>query len=190
MTVLDLPRPRAADGSGTAVRHRRLARPERPAAALVLLGLVAVVLVAPRLDVPPAVHDVALFLHLAALVLGLGAVLTADVAGLGWMLRRRSLASLLEVTEAVHTPIWLGLGGLVATGALLSPDPSAPLTALKLILVAALTVNGARAGALGRRLRAADPSPQLRLLLAGAATAGVSQACWWGATVIGYLNAR
>lgn len=133
-------------------------------------------------------HSAALFVHLASLVLGFGAVLSADYHGLLWATGRCTLAEAVGATARLHVPIWAGLGGLVVSGMMLHPDIHAPLTLTKLGLVAVLTVNGLQAGLLGRRLGEAVAPVGRRLLLWGGVTALVSQVCWWGAVVIGFLN--
>jgi hypothetical protein len=160
--------------------------------ALVTTTCCVLVAVPPELALPAHLHDVVLLGHLAALALGLGAVLAIDWHGLLWLLRRIELAELLTVTSRLTTPVWLGLTGLVASGALLSPDTDSPLTRLKLVLVALVTVNGLHAGALHGALQRAGASgaPLPRgLLLRGLAAGAVSQLGWWGATAIGMLNA-
>ncbi|ATZ24787.1 hypothetical protein SLAV_14665 [Streptomyces lavendulae subsp. lavendulae] len=133
-------------------------------------------------------HSAVLFAHLASLVLGFGAVLSADYYGLLWATGRCTLAEVIGATARLHVPIWAGLGGLVASGMMLHPDVHSPLTLTKLGLVAALTLNGLQAGLLGRRMEEASQPVGGRLLLWGGATALVSQACWWGSVVIGFLN--
>ncbi|GAA0306364.1 hypothetical protein GCM10010302_51300 [Streptomyces polychromogenes] len=135
-----------------------------------------------------AMHSAALFAHLASLVLGFGAVLSADYYGLLWVTGRCTLDEVVAATGRLHVPIWAGLGGLVVSGLMLHPDVDSPLTLTKLGLVAALTVNGLQAGLLGRRLAAVDGETGRGLLLWGGVTALVSQGCWWGAVVIGFLN--
>src|SRR3712207_3388531 len=117
-------------------RHRRHATPYL-LATLVLVAWATVVLSAPHLQVGAGLHRLALFAHLAALVLGFGAVLTLDWFGLLWMLGRENLTTLVRVAQVAHTPIWIGLAGLTLSGALLSPDTSAPLTVVKLLAVLA-----------------------------------------------------
>jgi hypothetical protein len=153
-------------------------------------GVTVAVAVALHLDVPDAVHELALFGHLAALVVGFGAVLAVDWVGLQWLRRRARIVDVLATASTLTVPIWLGLTGLIATGALLSPEPASPRTLTKLLLVAVAGVNGAYAHRLHPRLARAGEAPPLALLLRGVASTTVSQLCWWGATIIGFLNAR
>ncbi|MBT2468810.1 hypothetical protein J7E97_13230 [Streptomyces sp. ISL-66] len=132
-------------------------------------------------------HTAALFAHLASLVVGFGAVLSADYYGLLWAMRRCALAEVVSATSRLHIPIWAGLGGLVVSGLMLHPDLDSPLTLVKLGLVGLLTLNGLQAGLLGHRLSTA-PAITPRLLAWAAATAVISQLCWWGAVTIGFLN--
>ncbi len=135
-----------------------------------------------------SLHTVALFAHLASLVLGFGAVLSADYYGMLWATRRCSFEEVLAATSRLHVPIWAGLGGLVASGMMLHPDLGSTVTLVKLGLVLALTLNGLQAGLLGRRLEAAGGAVGRGKLVWGGATALISQACWWGALAIGFLN--
>ncbi|WP_216373029.1 hypothetical protein [Streptomyces tailanensis] len=159
------------------------------AALMACLSLVACAWISQHLRVDASLHTAALFVHLASLVLGFGAVLVADYYGLLWMTRRCTLHDALAGTARLHVPIWAGLAGLVVSGVMLSPDLASTITRTKLALVLALTLNGLQAGLLNRRMaqHASTPLPE-RLLVWGATTALVSQVCWWGATVIGFLN--
>ncbi|MCX5194732.1 hypothetical protein OOK31_12630 [Streptomyces sp. NBC_00249] len=157
-------------------------------ALIALLALAAGVWCSLHMQADETMHTVALFAHLASLVLGFGAVLSADYYGLLWATGRCTLTEVLGATSRLHVPIWAGLGGLVFSGLMLHPDVTSPLTLTKLALVAVLTVNGLQAGLLGRRLEAATDPVSPRLLLWGGVTALVSQACWWGSVVIGFLN--
>lgn len=142
-----------------------------------------------HLHADPLLHKVALFAHLATLILGFGAVLVVDYYGLLWLLGRRSLPDTLQGAAPLHVPVWLGVGGLLLTGMLLHPDPDAPLTQVKLLLVLVIALNGVHATALHHRL--ADlkhQSPTTGLLVRGGASAVVSQISWWGAVVIGFIN--
>ncbi|MFF3059917.1 hypothetical protein [Streptomyces sp. NPDC057909] len=145
-----------------------------------------------HLHADPALHTAALFVHLASLVLGFGAVLVADYHGLLWISGRCTLNDALGSTTRLHVPIWTGLAGLVVSGVMLHPDLTSALTRTKLALVLVLTLNGLQAGLLNRRTaqRASSTPLTPRLLAWGAATALVSQICWWGAVVIGFRNSQ
>ncbi|MFG2982098.1 hypothetical protein ACGFYQ_12705 [Streptomyces sp. NPDC048258] len=154
-------------------------------------GWGASIWVALHLRADAALHTVALFVHLASLVIGFGAVLVIDYYGVLWLSGRKSLRDVVEYAAPLHLPVWAGLAGLIASGAFLHPDLSSPLTCVKLGLVLLLALNGVQAGVLHRRLAALDGRPATRaLLMRGAATATVSQAAWWGAVAIGFLNSR
>ncbi|MFE2286101.1 hypothetical protein ACFXDJ_18260 [Streptomyces sp. NPDC059443] len=140
-----------------------------------------------HVNTDPTLHKAALFAHLASLVVGFGAVLSADYYGLLWATGRCTLAEVVGATSRLHIPIWAGLGGLVVSGMMLQPDLDSPLTLAKLALVSLLTLNGLQAGLLGRRLNT-TPTITPHLLLWGGATAVISQVCWWGAVTIGFLN--
>lgn len=144
-----------------------------------------------HLRVDATLHTVALFLHLASLVLGFGAVLAADYNALLYLTGRCTLQDALSSTARLHIPIWTGLAGLVASGVMLQPDLGSVPTRIKLGLVLILTVNGLQAGLLNRRLTQQDTTPPARrLMIWGASTALVSQTCWWGAVLIGFRNSQ
>ena len=182
----------AQDSIGTG-RHR--AYPAGRAAmvvsaAAITAAWIAVTLTAPHLKVSTSVRDVALFVHLAGLVLGFGAVLTVDWFGLLWALRLRPLTALLQVAGGVHVLIWAGLATLMASGLLLHPDTSVARVQVKLVAVLVVAVNGLLAGRLHRRMsRAVTDQPSTTLLVAGGVLTLISQAGWWTATLIGFLSA-
>jgi hypothetical protein len=142
-----------------------------------------------HLTVDAPLHTAALFVHLASLVLGFGAVLSADYSALVWLTGRSTLREMLNTANRLHVPIWTGLAGLVASGAMLHPDLDSTLTRIKLAMVLVLSLNGLQAGLLTKRMARQGPDrlPR-RLLTRAAATALVSQVCWWGAVVIGFHN--
>lgn len=135
----------------------------------------------------PVLYEVALFVHLGCLVLGFGAVLTVDWVALQWARGQRNLADVLHAADQVHLPIWLGYAGLVLSGVLLAPDLTSPVTQLKLSLVVVIGWNGLAASWLQRHLR---ERPRGLALGASLLCASVSQCAWWGAAVIGFVNAR
>ncbi|MFH8787550.1 hypothetical protein [Streptomyces roseoverticillatus] len=198
-SVSFLPGARPAPGWARSARH---ARPVglydswwtvAGAALVVCAAWGAAVWVSGHLRVDASLHTVALFVHLATLALGFGAVLVADYYGLLWLTGRMSLRDALDGAGRLHTPVWAGLTGLVGSGILLHPDTSSTLTRVKLAMVLALSLNGLQAGLLNRRMAAArrpGARPPRRFLAWGAATALVSQACWWGAVIIGFRNSQ
>ncbi|MFI5689561.1 hypothetical protein [Streptomyces sp. NPDC051636] len=174
-------------------------RPGRPlhgwtliaADVLISLAWAGSVWAASQVEAGSAVHMVALFLHLGALVIGLGSVLTIDYYGMLWLLGRRSLRQALEFAGPLHVPIWTGLAGLVLSGIALDPDPRAPLTRVKLVLVLLIALNGVHAQALHRTLVGRGGArPPRRLLVRGVISAVLSQLGWWGAVTIGFLNSQ
>ncbi|MCG6496783.1 hypothetical protein [Kitasatospora sp. A2-31] len=177
----------AADLSEDARRRLRLVG----AVAAVLVVWAASAWTAAHLHADPALHTVALFLHLAALVVGFGAVLAIDYYGLLWMLGRRTLRQVVGFTAPLHVPVWGGLTGLVLSGVLLEPQLSSGLTRVKLGLVLLIALNGVYASTLHRRLEGYEGiRPPARLLARGAVSATVSQAGWWGAVLIGFYNTQ
>lgn len=169
-------------------------RPGRAAlvvsAAAITAVWIAVTLAAPHLRVSTSVRDVALFIHLAGVVLGFGAVLTVDWFGLLWALRLRPMTALLQVAGGVHIPIWVGLATLMGSGLLLHPDTSVIRVKVKLVAVLVVAVNGLLAGRLhGRMSRVDRDQPSTTLLMAGGVLTLISQAGWWTATLIGFLSA-
>ncbi|WP_424888238.1 hypothetical protein [Streptomyces sp. XH2] len=163
------------------------------AALVVCAAWGAAVWVSGHLRVDASLHTAALFVHLATLALGFGAVLVADYYGMLWLTGRMSLMDTLDSAGRLHTPIWAGLAGLVGSGVLLHPDTSSTPTRIKLVMVLALSLNGLQAGLLNRRMAAArrpGGQPPRRFLAWGAGTALVSQACWWGAVIIGFRNSQ
>jgi hypothetical protein len=156
------------------------------AAAIIVLG--AAIWLSTRLHPSPAVHSVALFAHLASLILGFGAIMVADYFFVLWVLRRTTFREAVANTSRLHVLVWTGLVGLVTSGVLLQPNLASGTTILKLGFVAALTLNGLQAMALGRRMSTLDGNPPVTLLLWGGLTSAISQICWWGAIIIGFLN--
>lgn len=137
----------------------------------------------------PALRDAALFLHLASLVAGMGAVLTLDWFALRWLLGHHELGDVMRLSGGVHTLVWIGLAGLTVSGAFLEPDLSGQWTRIKLAAVLVVALNGLHAHALQHTLERAERVTALLVLRAGL-VAGLSQAGWWTAVVIGYLNSR
>lgn len=180
----------AIDPASRRFRHRRRLAIVMPVAALAALWA-AMFLTVPLVQVDADLRTVALFAHLAALVLGFGGVLTLDWFGLMWMLRRQTLTALVRVAQVVQTPIWLGLAGLTLSGMFLSPNTAEPLVVVKLLAVLVVALNGLAAARVHERLLAlGERAPTPTLLVASLLVAGVSQAGWWTATLVGFLSTQ
>lgn len=139
----------------------------------------------------PAVHDAALFVHLACLVVGFGAVLAVDWVALLWIRHRRTFDDVLAAAHNAHTLVWAGYAGLVTSGVFLEPDLGSVATRVKIALVFLIGWNGSLAVAIHRHLESAGGhSPRGPLMLMSSLAALLSQAGWWGATVVGFVNAH
>ncbi|MEU8408080.1 hypothetical protein AB0C19_17990 [Micromonospora sp. NPDC048842] len=172
--------------------HRRAAGRATTVAAVltVSLGWLIAILVAPHVTLSPGARMVALFCHLTCLVVGFGAVLTVDWFSLRWLLRREPLGTVLTAARGAHLLIWLGLVGLLASGAALGPDTSSGLVWVKLLAVLVVGINGLFLGRVRDRLVAVQGRPPWSALLPGVAAATISQLAWWTATVVGFWNAN
>ncbi|KGN30412.1 hypothetical protein N802_07140 [Knoellia sinensis KCTC 19936] len=94
--------------------------------AAALAGVVAAVAwMGPHVHADATLHKVALFVHLASLVLGFGAVLAVDWTGARRLLGHHGLTDVIDVASRVNAAIWVGYAGLVASGAFLVAAGSA-----------------------------------------------------------------
>ncbi len=127
------------------------------------------------------------FVHIAGLVGGGGAAITADRATL--RATRRGLAitrQQLAVIHATHRIVVLGLAGVIVSGVLLFAADTdtyavSKLFWLKMGIVAALMVNGAILVRIGRG--SSEPDDRTRITLRR--TAAVSLALWLLTTLAG-----
>lgn len=158
------------------------------AAAAIILAAAPPALWASQVVHPaPLVHDVALFVHLSALILGFGGVLSVDWVAALYMLGKRNFLEMVRAADNAAVPIWVGYAGLVLSGVVLEPHLNSPFTIAKLALVLVIGLNGVVAlGAQRALAREAD----LRWMAIGGSAAVISQLGWWGATIIGFINAH
>ncbi|MEU7585608.1 hypothetical protein AB0A95_04830 [Micromonospora sp. NPDC049230] len=172
--------------------HRRAAGRAAVTASIltVSVGWLLAILAAPHVTLSPGWRMVALFCHLTCLVVGFGAVLTVDWFSLRWLLRREPLGTVLTAARGAHLLIWLGLVGLLASGAALGPDTSSGLVWVKLLAVLLVGVNGLFLGRVRERLVAVRGRPPWSALLPGVAATTLSQLSWWTATLVGFWNAN
>ncbi|MGR0218581.1 hypothetical protein [Agromyces sp. ZXT2-6] len=145
------------------------------------------------LSPPEWLRTPTLFLHLASLVVGLGAVLMIEWHGLLWATGWSTAREVRQADRTLIVPVWLGLAGLFATGALLQPDLGQPLTVVKLGAVLVLALNGVAltrwTADLARMPAKAHFGALPRAARVGYVVSGVvSQLAWWTAVLIGMLN--
>ncbi len=174
-------------------RYRR-ARHRRAAAYwCVLLAMYVSLSLGLALEPPEWVHYGALFVHLGSVIVGLGAAVLLEFSGLLWVRGRATLDDLRRVERTVTGLAWLGIAGLLASGAFLEPDLADPLTDLKMLAVLLVAMNGVAMSKLTAELtRLPGHVPFSRLPARMRAwcvwSAVVSQAGWWTAVVIGMLS--
>lgn len=174
-------------------RHRR-ARHRRAAGYWgVLIAMYVSLAFGATLRPPEWLHYGALFAHLASVIVGLGAAVLLELQGLLWARGRAALSDLRRTERAVTPLAWLGIAGLLASGAFLEPDLADPLTALKMLAVLVAAMNGVAMTRLTRELErlpgtVAFPRLPRRFQLWCIWSALISQAAWWTAVIIGMLN--
>lgn len=193
-----LPRPALRPLSDRARRERlevlRAARHRRALGyAAVMIGMWLSLWVGTSVQVREMLHLPFLFVHLASVIAGLGATVVLDAKAVQWVLGRATLSDVHRIEQAVTPLAWLGVTGLLFSGAFLSPDLGDPLTALKMVAVFVAAMNGV---AIGKLTDALDRMPagtpfrrtptRLKLWCTGSAT--VSQLAWWCAVVLGMMN--
>lgn len=169
-------------------RRRRMVAYALVAAAWALAAWAGTVL-AP----PDWLHGVALFAHLASLVVGLGAVLMIEWHALLWATGWSNVRELRQADRTMILPVWVGLGGLLVSGALLEPDPAQPATLVKLGAVLVLSLNGVALTKWTSDLARLPPTARFHSLPSGVrvgfvTSAVISQLAWWTAVIIGLMN--
>lgn len=130
-------------------------------------------------------------LHLIVLSITAIFILIADHDGFNYMRGKVATLSPKRV-QFLHYAVWIGLVCMILTGALLLRDETdvleEPVFYVKMLMVAALLVNGFFIGSLSK-LSTLHPFAELTqkqkntLLISGA----VSGLCWVGAATIGYF---
>lgn len=174
-------------------KQRRRQRRRAVAYAVVTAAWAASIWLSTLLAAPAWLHIAALVVHLASLIVGLGAVLMVEWYGLLWATEWRGVRDLRQVDITLRLPIWAGLVGLLASGALLQPDLDSPATVVKLVAVLVVALNGVALTQWSTRLAGLPPKMRFRTLPRKArvrfvASAVVSQLAWWTAVIIGMLN--
>lgn len=174
-------------------KHRRRLRRRLVAYAGVAVAWAASIWISTLLAPPDWLHTLALFAHLASLIVGLGAVLMIEWHALLWATGWSSVRELRQADKTLIIPIWAGLVGLLVTGALLQPQLDDPLTLVKLGAVLLLSLNGVAITRWTADLGRMPPATRFRALprlvrVRFVASAVFSQVAWWTAVFIGMLN--
>ena len=159
----------------------------------VIFGLSGSLALGAALTPPVWLHLLALFVHLASIIIGLGAVVLLEFMGVLWIRRRAELGDLRRIERPVTTFAWLGIAGLLGSGVFLHPNLGDPLTIVKMGAVLVVAMNGvaltrltAELGRLPARTPFTALPPSIKLWCAWSAV--VSQAAWWTAVWVGMLN--
>ncbi|MFM2339428.1 MAG: hypothetical protein RLZZ360_64 [Candidatus Parcubacteria bacterium] len=128
--------------------------------------------------------------HLASLAIVALVIIIADHDGYLYMRGKKAVLNATKV-KRLHQLAWVGLAGMIVTGIMLvRQNPlvlEEPTFAVKMLMVAALLVNGFVIGRLSA-LSTTTPftsltkGQKLSLLVSGA----VSVSCWLGAAFIGF----
>ncbi|CAI3794375.1 hypothetical protein NKCBBBOE_01044 [Pseudarthrobacter sp. MM222] len=171
----------------------------RPGVLMPVLSLAATaawgasVAVGSALTFDPGVHRLALAAHVLAMVLAFGSVIVVDWVGFLWLIGKRRLHDTSRLESAAAPLIWIGLAGLLFTGAFIHPDITSSATQLKMCCVLGLMLNGISLIPVMRRLHALPDGTNFkevcgnlraRLLVALV----LSQAFWWTAIIVGFAN--
>lgn len=180
-------------------RHRESERSTRR----LVIGLSAAAAAAWLLSVTmsTAVHvsgyayNLAVVVHVLFLVVAFGAIILVDWHGFLWLVGRRRLAEIIRLDGAATPLIWGGLAGMLGTGVFLNPHLNNPMTDVKLAAVLVLSLNGIMLIPLMRRLAHLAPDAAFQDLTVGQRVhlllcLVISQACWWTAIIIGFINAQ
>jgi hypothetical protein len=159
-------------------------------AGLFVVIIIMIILVSTRIHPAHLLHEVALFGHLAALVVGFGAVLAVDWFGLLFLARRMTMGAVLLQAHRMTPMIWLGLLGLTLSGAFLEPDVGSALVIVKMLCVIGVSVVGVLTLATKRQMVRRLSTLPRGLMLRGMILASASQALWWTAVIIGFRSAQ
>lgn len=133
-----------------------------------------------------------LFIHLASLLVGFGAVIVIDTFGLLWMLGKKTLVDVNKVANVTQVLIWIGWTGLVLSGSglLYNKGFIDNLTWIKLFLVAMVGVNGVFLHTIKKQMDKLGAITELPrpLFFKISLASTISQIGWWGAILIGFVH--
>ena len=111
-------------------------------------------------------------------IIGYGAVVAIDTAGLFWILKKRSMDFVYNMTGITQPLIWIGWIGI--TGGMLGSlafTPLTPLITYQLILLGILGLNGIYLQTTKKKLNLTNPNQKLPIFSIFLATL-ISQTSW------------
>ncbi len=111
-------------------------------------------------------------------IIGYGAVVTIDTAGIFWILKKRSMDFVYSMTGITQPLIWLGWSGIVVSLlGTLSFSPLTPLITHQFILLGILGLNGIYLQVTKKKLNLTDRNQKLPIFSIFLATL-ISQTSW------------
>lgn len=137
-------------------------------------------------------NHILLFVHLVFLVLGFGSVLVIDTFGFLWLIKKIKLSFVNQVANITQPLIWIGWIGLVLTGIplILIKGGVSGLSTLKIFAVLMVGLNGIFLHSIKKSMDGIPDDSIMPNLVKFRITLAtlISQAGWWTAIVIGFLN--
>ncbi len=138
------------------------------------------------------INHIVLFVHFVSLIVGFGSVIVIDTFGLLWLLKKVKLTFVNQVANVTQPLIWIGWTLLVLTGIplILMKGSVSGLSTLKIFAVLVVGLNGVYLHIIKKSMGEVTDETVLpnlakfRITLAST----ISQAGWWTAIVIGFLN--
>lgn len=111
-------------------------------------------------------------------IVGYGAVVTIDTAGLFWILKKRSMDFVYSMTGITQPLIWLGWSGItVGIIGLISTTEPSPFLYYQLVILGILGLNGIFLQTIKKRMNLTNPNQKLPIFSIFLATL-ISQTSW------------
>ncbi|KND49121.1 MAG: hypothetical protein AB198_02525, partial [Parcubacteria bacterium C7867-003] len=137
-------------------------------------------------------NHIILFIHLISLVVGFGAVIVIDTFGFLWLLKKVKLSFVNQVANITQPLIWIGWTGLVLTGTplILMKGEVSGLSTLKIFAVLMVGLNGLFLHFIKKSMSGVNDESVMPNIVKFRITLAtfISQAGWWTAIIIGFLN--
>lgn len=121
-------------------------------------------------------------------IIGYGAVVAIDTAGLFWILKKRSMDFVYSMTGITQPLIWIGWIGI--TGGMLGSlafTPLTPLITYQFILLGILGLNGIYLQTTKKKLNLTNPNQKLPIFSIFLATL-ISQTSWITLLILQFIR--